>query len=161
MAGRDATSRRKRGSWCEQANTSLYNAELSDLSMLFILQQVAATAGIPASASETMRVAGGNATLPQAIAAELGAAMVADAPVTAVRRRDDLVFVTARGEEYFGAHVVIAAPPPTLRAVRFDPPLPARDRGRDRRARPRRRDEGREPVPHAVLARRRASRGTA
>ncbi len=37
---------------------------------------------------------------------------------------DDLVFVTARGEEHVGAHVVIAAPPPPLRAVRFDPPLP-------------------------------------
>ena len=108
----------------EQANTSLYNAELSDLSLLFILQQVAAAAEIPASASETMRVAGGNATLPTAIAAELGAAMITDAPVTAVRRRDNLVFVTARGEEHTGAHVVIAAPPPAVRNVQFDPPLP-------------------------------------
>ena len=69
----------------QQANTALYNAELTDLSMLFIAQQAAAMAGIPASSSETMRVAGGNARLPQAIAAELGAALVLDAPVTAVR----------------------------------------------------------------------------
>ena len=54
--------------------------------MLFIVQQVAAMAGIPASASETMRVAGGNSSLPQAIAAEFGAAVVLDAPVTAVSR---------------------------------------------------------------------------
>jgi monoamine oxidase len=109
----------------EQANTSLYNAELRDLSLLFVLQQVAATAGIPAAASETMRVAGGNASLPHAIAAELGPAVVLDAPVTAVRRRHDVVGVTAGGTEHFGAHVVIAAPPPAVRNVQFDPPLPA------------------------------------
>ena len=31
----------------------------------------------------------------------------------------------ARDREYFGAHVVLCTPPPTLRAVQFDPPLPA------------------------------------
>jgi monoamine oxidase len=108
----------------EQANTSLYNAELRDLSMLFIAQQVAAAAGVPAADSETMRVAGGNASLPKAIAAELGAAMVLDAPVTLVERRAGAVAVTAGGTEYLGAHAVLAAPPPALRNVRFDPALP-------------------------------------
>ena len=108
----------------DQGNTSLYNAELTELSLLFIAQQVAATAGIPAAASETMRVAGGNATLPKAIAAELGAAMIVGAPVTEVNRRDGLVQVTAGGKTYFGAHVVIAAPPPAVRGMQFDPPLP-------------------------------------
>jgi monoamine oxidase len=93
--------------------------------MLFIVQQVAATAGIPAAASETMRVEGGNASLPAAIAADLGAAVITNAPVTQVRRANGVVGVTAGGTEHFGAHVVIAAPPPALRAVQFDPPLPA------------------------------------
>jgi len=110
----------------DHANTSLYNAELTDLSMLFVAQQVAATAGIPDSASETMRVAGGNATLPKAIGAELGNALIVDAPVTAVRTRIDGVTVVARNQEYFGAHVIVAMPPPPLRNVRFDPPLPDR-----------------------------------
>ena len=109
----------------QQTNTALYNAELTDLSMLFIAQQVAATAGITAAASETMRVAGGNSRLPQAIAADLGGALVLDAPVTAVSREGDGVRVTARGRDYFGAHVVLCTPPPTLRAVDFDPALPA------------------------------------
>jgi monoamine oxidase len=110
----------------QQTNTALYNAELTDLSMLFIAQQVAAMAGVPASASETMRVAGGNSRLPQAIAAELGTErVVVDAPVTAVRRTAEVVRVTARDRHYFGAHVVLCTPPPTLRAVEFDPPLPA------------------------------------
>src|SRR4051794_8367245 len=108
----------------EQANTSLYNAELRDLSLLFIAQQVAATAGIPASDSETTRVAGGNASLPNAIAAELGANVILGAPVTAVRRTASAVAVTAGDREYFGAHVVFAAPPPALRNVRFEPALP-------------------------------------
>jgi monoamine oxidase len=109
----------------EQANVSLYNAELSDLSMLFVAQQTAVTAGMFDSQSETMRVAGGNTRLPKAMAAHLGSALDLDAPVTAVRRDGDVVGVTARGREHFGAHVVFAVPPPPLRNVRFDPPLPA------------------------------------
>ena len=49
----------------EQANVSIYDAELADISMLFVAQQTAATAGMLDSQSETMRVAGGNATLPK------------------------------------------------------------------------------------------------
>jgi monoamine oxidase len=108
----------------EQANVSLYNAELSDLSMLFVAQQTAVTAGMLDSQSETMRVSGGNSTLPNAMAAALGSALVLDTPVTAVRRVGDAVAVIARGRECFGAHVVFAVPPPPVRDIRFDPPLP-------------------------------------
>ena len=108
----------------EQANVALYNAELRDLSLLFVAQQTAATAGVPDSASETTRVMGGNARLPRAIASELGRAVVTSATVTSVRRRPDGISVTAGGRTYFGAHVVLAMPPPPLRAVRFEPPLP-------------------------------------
>ena len=108
----------------EQANVSLYNAELSDVSMLFAAQQAAVTSGMLDSQSETMRVAGGNSTLPHAIAAKLGDAVVLDAPVTHVRRHGNTVSVTTRGRQHFGAHVVLAVPPPPLRKVRFDPALP-------------------------------------
>ena len=108
----------------EQANTSLYNTQLTDLSMLFVLQQTAVSAGTLDSQSETMRIANGNASLPLAMAAALGPALIVDAPVTAVRRDGDLVGVTAGDREYLGSHVVLAAPPPPLRNVRFDPPLP-------------------------------------
>ncbi len=109
-----------------QAHTSLYNSELADLSMLFVAQQSAATAGVPLEASERRRVAGGNATLPDAIAAELGAAVVRGAPVTEVRAAVDQVSVVAGTRTYTAAHVVIAMPPPPLRAVRFQPALPDR-----------------------------------
>ncbi len=108
----------------EQANTSLYNSELTELSMLFVVQQMAASAGARADQSETMRIANGNASLPRAIAAELGSALIVDAPATAVRRVGEVVGVTARGKEHFGAHVVLAIPPLPMRAIRFDPPLP-------------------------------------
>jgi monoamine oxidase len=108
----------------DQANTSLYNAELTDLSMLFVLQQVAATAGVPDAWSETMRLAGGNSTLPNAIADELGPAVVLDSPLTAVLRRGEVVTVVAGGREHVAAHVVLAVPPPPLRDVQFDPPVP-------------------------------------
>jgi monoamine oxidase len=107
-----------------QANTSLYNSELADLSMLFVAQQAAATAGSPIEGSETRRVANGNVTLPDAIAAELGTAVVRGAPVTDVRTAPEHVTVVAGGREYTGAHVVVALPPPPLRAVRFEPALP-------------------------------------
>ena len=109
-----------------QANTSLFNSELADLSMLFVAQQSAATAGIPSSASETRRIAGGNASLPYAIAAALGRAVVRDAPVTAVYTEHDHVRVDAGDTSYTGAQVVLAMPPPPLRAVRFEPALPDR-----------------------------------
>ena len=108
----------------EQENISVYNAQLSDVSMLFATQQAAATAGMLDSQVETMRIAGGNSTLPNAMADALGSAVLLDAPVTVVRRAGNLVSVTAGGREHFGAHVVLAVPPPPLREVRFDPPLP-------------------------------------
>src|SRR6478752_5551309 len=91
----------------EQANTSLYNTQLTDLSMLFVLQQTAVSAGTLDSQSETMRISGGNASLPRAIAAELDTSLIVDAPVTSVRVLGDVVGVTARDHEYFGAHVVL------------------------------------------------------
>jgi monoamine oxidase len=108
----------------EQENVSSYNAELADISMLFVAQQTAVTSGMTDSQVETMRIAGGNATLPKAMATELGAALIVDAPVAVVRRHGDLVGVSVRGHEHFAAHVVLAVPPPPLRDVRFDPALP-------------------------------------
>jgi monoamine oxidase len=109
----------------EQANVSLYAAELRDLSLLFVAQQTAVVAGVPDSASETMRVAGGNSTLPRAMAAALGPAVMTGVPVTAVTRASEAITVIAGNRQFYGAHVVLAVPPMPLRSVRFDPPLPS------------------------------------
>lgn len=108
----------------DQANASFYAAELRDLSLLFVLQQTAETAAEPDSAVETMRISGGNSSLPRAMAAALRLAPVTNSPVTSVTRSQGIVTVTAGGRLYHGAHVVLATPPLPLRSVHFDPPLP-------------------------------------
>jgi monoamine oxidase len=109
----------------EHENVALYATELTDLSMLFVVQQTAVTAGVPDGSAETMRIAGGNSTLPTAMAAALGDALVTNAPVTDISYDGDGVTVTAGGRVVHAAHVVLAVPPPPLRSVRFDPALPA------------------------------------
>ena len=109
----------------EQSYVSEYAAELADLSLLFVAQQAAIDAGVADGAAETMRIAGGNSTLPVAMAAALGDAIVTGAAVTAISHGADGVTVTAGDHVVHGARVVLALPPPPLRAVRFDPPLPA------------------------------------
>jgi monoamine oxidase len=108
----------------DQANTSLYAAELSDLSLLFVLQQTAETANEPDSAVETMRISGGNSRLPRAMAAALKSPPITSSPVTSVTRSEGIVTVTAGGHAYYGAQVVLATPPLPLRSIRFDPALP-------------------------------------
>jgi monoamine oxidase len=109
----------------ERENVALYASELSDISMLFVAQQTAAVAGVPDGASETMRIVGGNSALPLAMAVALGDAVVTGAPVTTIAHDGDGVTVTAGDHVVHAAHVVLALPPPPLRRVVFDPPLPA------------------------------------
>jgi monoamine oxidase len=109
----------------EQSNTSEYAAELSDLSMLFVAAQTAVVADVPDDAVETMRITGGNDTLPRAMAAELGSSVHLGNPVTVVRRTGDVVSVRAGTTWHTGAQLVIALPPRPLRAIRFEPALPA------------------------------------
>lgn len=108
----------------EQSNVSLYAAELTDISLLFALQQTAIQAGVPDGSAEMMRIVGGNSTLPQAMAAALGDTVITGAPVTSISHGPDGVTVTAGHHTVHGAHVVLAVPPPPLRSVQFDPPLP-------------------------------------
>ena len=68
----------------EQANVSEYASELSDISMLFVAQQTAVVASVPDSAVETKRIAGGNSTLPEAMARALGPAVHLSTPVSAI-----------------------------------------------------------------------------
>ena len=109
----------------DEAYTSIYATELDRLSMLFVAQQAAVLAGVPDDASETMRIVGGNSRLPVAMAADLGDALTTGTVVTAIRHDADGVTVVAGDREVHAAHVVLAVPPPPLRSVAFDPPLPA------------------------------------
>ena len=106
-------------------NRAEYNAEASQLSMLFVAQQTAVLAGVPDSASETMRISGGNSRLPEAMAAALGDRVRLNAPVTRIEHDAGGVRIHAGGEPIEAAHLILAVPPPPLRRIAFEPALPA------------------------------------
>jgi len=104
-----------------------YNAQLDQVSLLFVLQQSVVDEALSESGVETMRIAAGNSTLPEAMAHDLGAAVRLDSPVTTIEQHSWGVRVSARTQSgtttIDAAHLVLAAPPPALRALSFDPPL--------------------------------------
>ena len=145
----------------EQANISEYASELSDISMLFVAQQTAAVASVPDSAVETKRIAGGNSTLPEAMARALGPAVHLSTPVSAISwDRSGAVVTSAtrrcdRGPGGAGRSAAPAATDPL-------PPRPARAGGRrPGRTRPGTGHQGDHPVRHPLLASGRADPGSA
>jgi monoamine oxidase len=108
-------------------NRGEYNAELRDVSLLFIAQQEAAASSslLGLTESETMRVAGGNSLLPKAMAKSLGTRIRLDAPVTRVEHDRQGVRLHTPAGSVDGAWLVIAAPLMPVRRVEFSPVLPA------------------------------------
>lgn len=107
-----------------------YNAQLDQVSLLFVLQQSVVDEALPESGVETMRIAAGNSALPEAMARDLGPALRFNAPVTRIEQQPWGVRVSAgvgtnAGDVVDAAHLVLAAPPPAIRTVTFDPPLSA------------------------------------
>ncbi|MFN8052448.1 MAG: NAD(P)/FAD-dependent oxidoreductase [Acidimicrobiales bacterium] len=101
---------------------SSYNCELGDLSLLLLAAQEAFETGD----EETMRVAGGNSAVVDALATRVGHSRIRrGAPVRSVRRRGGVYAVDAGGRTIWANRVVIAAPPVPVRRIRFDPALPA------------------------------------
>jgi monoamine oxidase len=105
-----------------------YNAQLDQVSLLFVLQQSVVDTALPEAGVETMRIAAGNSALPEAMTRDLGSAVRLDAPVTRIEQHSWGVRVTAgsgagNASAFDGARLVLAVPPPALRAISFDPPL--------------------------------------
>ena len=105
-----------------------YNAQLDQVSLLFVLQQSVVDEALPESGVESMRIAAGNSALPEAMARDLGRAVRLEVPVTKVEQRSWGVRVHAgaaggASDTVDAAHLVLAVPPPALRPVSFDPPL--------------------------------------
>ena len=74
-----------------------YNAQLDQVSLLFVLQQSVVDEALPESGVETMRIAAGNSALPEAMAGDLGHAVRLDSPVTRIEQHAWGVRVEARG----------------------------------------------------------------
>lgn len=111
---------------------SLYNAELSDISLLFVAQQSAQAASEEITpvdsfvAVETMRINGGNSRLPLAMAGALGTRVRLGSPITRVEHGRHGVRVHAVGQRPIdAAWLVLATPLQPLRRVCFSPALPS------------------------------------
>lgn len=101
-----------------------YNAEASELSLLFIAQQNNGES--PGELGvESMRIQGGNSGLTAALSRALGDHIVLASPVDEVRVDDLGASVRSGTTTWEGSHVVLAAPLMALRSVTFSPPLPA------------------------------------
>ena len=103
-----------------------YNAQLDQVSLLFVLQQSVVDEALPESGVETMRIATGNSALPEAMAGDLGHAVRLNSPVTRIEQHAWGVRVEAgagAGDTVDAARLVLAMPPPAIRSVAFDPPL--------------------------------------
>jgi monoamine oxidase len=101
-----------------------YNSDLSGVSLLFVAQQEIADASLPEAGVETMRIAGGNFRLPQALAKDLGQHVKLSTTVTRISQQSWGVRVFAGTHAFDAAHVVLALPPAPLRRVTFDRALP-------------------------------------
>lgn len=100
-----------------------FNSDPSEVSLLFVAQQEAAVAGVSDSAAETLRISGGNALLPEAMAKALGARVKLGSAVSKIEEQSGGARVTAGSSTLDAAFVVVAIPAPPLRKITFDPPL--------------------------------------
>jgi monoamine oxidase len=105
-----------------------FNAQMHEVSLLFALQQAVADASLSEAGAEHMRIAAGNSALPEAMAKDLGPVVHLSSPVTRIEQFSwgIRVHTTSGGTAttHDGARLVLAAPPPALWGITFDPPLP-------------------------------------
>ena len=107
-----------------------FAADLSEVSLLNWLFLARSAGGIEslmniAGGYQDAQFEGGVGQIPDAMAAELGAALVLGSPVTAVRQTGDRVEVTGDGGVVSARRVVLALPRALAAGIRFDPALPA------------------------------------
>ena len=107
-----------------------FACELSEVSFLNWLFLVRSAGGIEslmniAGGYQDAQFEGGVGQVPDAMAAELGEAVVLGSPVTAVRQTGDRVEVTGDAGAVSARRVVLALPRALAAGIRFDPVLPA------------------------------------
>ena len=126
-------------SWCQPG----FGADPHELSFLFTLWYVACSGdehhvgtfernSDTANAAQERRLVGGSQLVPLRLASRLGDAVALDAPVRRIEHvseggRRRVRVRTGRGT-VSAARVIVAAPPPLVRGIDFDPVLPARRR---------------------------------
>jgi monoamine oxidase len=114
----------------EATGHALFCCDLSEVSLLHLLFLINSAGGLTPLMNveggyQQDQFVGGAQSMAIAMAAELGGSIVLDAPVHAIRQRDDAVEVEGAGVTVASRHVIIAAPPSLASRIYFDPPLPA------------------------------------
>ncbi len=107
-----------------------FATELSEVSLLNWLFLVRSADGVESLMNiawgyQDSQFEGGVGQVPDAMAAELGDAVVLGAPVRAVRQSGDRVEVVSAGGTVTARRVVLALPRALAAGIRFDPVLPA------------------------------------
>jgi len=107
-----------------------FAADLSEVSLLNWLFLVRASGGIESLMSikggyQDQQFEGGVQLIPNAMAAELGDAVVLSSPVRAVSQSNDAVEVESGRAHVKARRVVMALPRALASGIQFDPPLPA------------------------------------
>ncbi|MGH2986964.1 MAG: flavin monoamine oxidase family protein [Solirubrobacterales bacterium] len=104
-----------------------FTVEIERISMLQIAWTVRRSGGVVAAIRDIIayEVEGGTQTIAEALAQKLGFRVTLEAPVELVARDgDELSVVTADETTYQAEQVIVAVPVPTVRRIRFAPPLP-------------------------------------
>ncbi|WP_278261935.1 FAD-dependent oxidoreductase [Nocardia sp. AG03] len=105
-------------------------ADIDRVSMRALLDMVRFQGGLrgmltTSGGAQDSLVVEGAGTLAERLAAELGARVVLDSPVTALRRDASGVTVESASGTYRAAKVIVTVPPPTAARIEHHPPLPA------------------------------------
>jgi monoamine oxidase len=105
-------------------------SDTSEVSMLGWLFLVSSAGGVEslmniAGGYQDSQFEGGVGQIPDAMAADLGDALILDAPVTSLTQSGDRVEVAADVATVTARRVVLALPRSLAAAIRFDPALPA------------------------------------
>lgn len=102
-----------------------WGVDPTELSLLHWVQAEALDWEVEDADVEAWRIQDGSDTLPRALGAALGDALVLDTPVRRIDDRGDVVVVAHDGGELRADRVVLAVPPATYGAIAVEPPLPA------------------------------------
>jgi monoamine oxidase len=115
---------------------SAYGARTTDVSLLFVLTQIAGfgDAKNPGSllraiggkdGAQDSRFVGGSQAVSQRVARRLGSRVVLSAPVRAIRQDARSVTVVSDRGTFTGAQAIVAIPPPLAAQIAWSPQLPA------------------------------------
>ncbi|KQW65566.1 hypothetical protein ASE17_19225 [Phenylobacterium sp. Root77] len=113
---------------------AVFSAETGQISLLYFLAYAAAAGDFNALIStrggaQDSLFEGGVWQLAQKMAAELGAAVVLEAPVQSISQNNDGVTVATPKGDWRARQVVVTAPPAIASRIEYAPPLPAQRDG--------------------------------